>query len=208
MPCISIDTRHAGKAVLLQWKRRIDGSCPFLARSYRVGSGSGVPARCRRLWLCTPVRVVVVGPGGAGKSTFARQLAAATGAQWIEIDKMFWQAGLTPLAAEEWEALQEETFGGDGWIADGDLGPFDALSARLRLADTVAMLDVPLWRCVWRSLRRSRERLDYWRWLLSWRRRYRPRLLEAVAACPDVELLVVRTPADQQEVIGALAASV
>ena len=137
-----------------------------------------------------PIRVLVVGPGGAGKSTFARQLAATTGASWIEIDKMFWRAGLTPLAAKEWEALQEETFGGDGWIADGDLGPFDALSARLQLADTVLLFDVPLWRCVWRSLRRSRERMGYWAWLLSWRRRYRPRLLEAVAACPSVELFV------------------
>ena len=112
-----------------------------------------------------PIRVLVVGPGGAGKSTFARQLAATTGASWIEIDKMFWRAGLTPLAAKEWEA-------------------------RLQLADTVLLLDVPLWRRVWRSLRRSRERMGYWAWLLSWRRRYRPRLLEAVAACPSVELFV------------------
>ena len=145
---------------------------------------------------------------GRARAPFARQLAAATGAQWIEIDKMFWQAGLTPLAAEEWEALQEET----SEVTAGSLTVTWVPSTRSRRGcgspDTVVMLDVPLWRCVWRSLRRSRERLDYWRWLLSWRRRYRPRLLEAVAACPDVELLVVRTPADQQEVIGALAASV
>jgi adenylate kinase family enzyme len=58
------------------------------------------------------VRVVVLGPSGAGKTTFARQLAKATGATWIEIDKIFWQPGLTPLTAQEWEALQEETFRG------------------------------------------------------------------------------------------------
>ena len=29
------------------------------------------------------------------------------------------------------------------------------------------LLDVPSWRCVWRSLRRSRERGDYWVWLLT-----------------------------------------
>lgn len=40
------------------------------------------------------MRVVVLGPGGSGKSLFARQLADVTGASWIEIDKIFWQPGL------------------------------------------------------------------------------------------------------------------
>ena len=89
------------------------------------------------------MRVVVLGPGGSGKSTFARQLAAATEAVWIEIDRLFWQPGLTPLTAQKWEALQEDTFRGDNWIADGDLGPYDALDVRLRHADAVVLLDVP-----------------------------------------------------------------
>lgn len=157
--------------------------------------------------VCTHVRVVVLGPGGAGKSTFARQLAAATGAAWIEIDKIFWQAGLKPLSIQEWEALQAEAFRGDAWIADGDLGPYDSLEVRLRRADTVVMFDVPLWRCAWRSLRRSRPRLDYWRWLLTWHRRWRPRLLRAAAGHPDAVLLVVRSAADQRRILDQLVSS-
>jgi adenylate kinase family enzyme len=67
------------------------------------------------------VRIVFLGPGGAGKSTFSRQLAAATGATWVEIDKIFWQSDLKPLPVQDWEALQEETLKGEDWIADGDL---------------------------------------------------------------------------------------
>ncbi|HET9059759.1 MAG TPA: hypothetical protein VFN61_07545 [Acidimicrobiales bacterium] len=90
---------------------------------------------------------MIVGPGGAGKSTFAKRLAAATGTEPTEIDKLFWQGGLRPLSVEEWEALQEATFSGDAWIADGDLGPYDSIHVRLRRAGTVVMLDVSLWRC-------------------------------------------------------------
>jgi adenylate kinase family enzyme len=154
-----------------------------------------------------PVRVVVLGPGGAGKSTFSRQLAAATGAEWIEIDALFWQPGLTPLTLPEWQALQERTFRGDGWIADGDLGPHDAVEIRLRHADAVVLLDVPLWRCVWRTLRRSRERRDYWMWVATWRRRWRPLLLEVIARHPDAHLLIVRNAADQQRAFERLASS-
>lgn len=150
---------------------------------------------------------MILGPGGAGKSTFARELAAATGAPCIEIDKVFWQAGLEPLTREEWELRQEEIFGDDSWIADGDLGPYDALDVRLRRADTVVVLDVPLRRCVWRSLRRSRERLDYWRWLLSWHRRWRPRLLEAAARHPHAALLIVRSASAREQALRQLASS-
>jgi adenylate kinase family enzyme len=153
------------------------------------------------------VRVVVLGPGGAGKSTFARRLAERTGAEWIEIDKLFWQPGLAPMAIPEWEERQVEIFRGQRWIADGDLGPYDSLTPRLQRADAVVLLDLPRRTCVWRSLKRSRERLGYWRWLLTWHRRYRPRLLVAIAAHPDAQLLVVKTASDYERALHVLGSS-
>ncbi len=117
---------------------------------------------------------------------------------------MFWEPGLVLLPVWEWEKRQGEIFGGDDWIADGDLGPYDALDIRLGKADAVVLLDVPLRTCVWRTLRRSCERLDYWRWLLSWHRRYRPRLLTAVAAHPEVRLLVARNTTDIEQAMNEL----
>ncbi len=55
------------------------------------------------------------------------------------------------------------------WIMDGDLGTYDVLTPRLRTADTICWLDFALWRCAWRSLRRGRERADYWQWVLLYR---------------------------------------
>lgn len=65
---------------------------------------------------------------------------------------------------------------------DGDLGPYDVIDVRLQAADTIVFLDFSPARCAWRAIRRSRERPDFWWWLLTYRRRSRPLLLQAIAA--------------------------
>jgi len=145
-------------------------------------------------------RAVILGPGGAGKSTLARRLGECTGLPVIELDQHFWSAELRPLASDEWRRRQSELVQAAEWIADGNLGPYDVLEPRLRMADTVIVLDVARWRCVWRSFRRSRERLVFWKWLWTWRRRSRPRVLAAIAAYADhavVETLTSPAAADR-----------
>jgi hypothetical protein len=125
-------------------------------------------------------RVVVLGRGGAGKSTAAVHLGQITGLPVIELDKHFWSSGLHPLSREEWARVTSDLAARPTWVMDGDLGPYDLLAPRLRRADTVLILDYGLLRCVWRAHRRSRERADFWRWMLTWRRRSRPVLLRAI----------------------------
>lgn len=115
-------------------------------------------------------RVVVLGRGGAGKSTLSRDLARRLQLPVHELDKMFWDSDLNPMATEEWRRLQEGITKDAMWVMDGYLGRYDDLEPRLRRADTVVVLDFPLWLCVWRSLRRGPERIDYWRWVLGWPR--------------------------------------
>ena len=57
---------------------------------------------------------------------------------------------------------------------DGDLGKYDELSVRLQAADTVLILDFSLLLCLVRAMRRSKERRDFWWWLITWRRIERP----------------------------------
>lgn len=89
-------------------------------------------------------RIVVLGRGGAGKSTLAARLGAALDLPVIELDKHFWSPDLTPTSKERWAKIQRQLAGGQRWILDGDLGPHDVLSVRLRAADTVVVLDFPL----------------------------------------------------------------
>ena len=145
----------------------------------------------------------MLGPGGAGKSSLAVTLGAARGLPVVELDRHFWSADLEPLSPERWRAVQTELAAGDTWIMDGDLGPYDVLAPRLARADTVIVLDLSPWRCAARALRRSPQwRLDFWRWLLTWRRRYRPLVLRAVAQhAPTAELLVLRTPRQVDDLV-------
>jgi hypothetical protein len=143
----------------------------------------------------TVKRVVILGRGASGKSTLARSLGDITGLPVIEVDKIFWQPGLIATPREQWVAMQEKLVAGDRWIMDGDLGPYDAVEVRLRAADTILFLDFSLVRCAWQAIRRSRERGDFWRWLLAYRYQSRPILMGAIAShAPNAVLHVFRSP--------------
>jgi adenylate kinase family enzyme len=153
-------------------------------------------------------RVVILGPGGSGKSTLAARLGEATGLPVIELDKVFWRPGLVPTPREEWAEVQRGLAGGEGWIMDGDLGPYDALEVRLRAADTVIFLDFSTARCAWRAARRSRKRADFWLWLLRYRRRWRPVLVEAIAShAAEAALHTLRNPAEVRRFIEGVEAT-
>ena len=140
-------------------------------------------------------RVVILGRGGAGKSTLARRLGDITGLPVVELDKVFWQPGLVPTPRDEWIHLQQKLVREEKWIMDGDLGSLDAVEERLRAADTVVLLDFSLPRCAWQAFRRSHERVDFWRWVLAWRRRSRPILMKAIANHADgASLRILRDP--------------
>ncbi len=72
--------------------------------------------------LCRVKRVAVVGSGGAGKSTLARELGQRTGIPVIHLDEHFWKPGWVATAAEEWRAVQNDLLAADCWIVDGNYG--------------------------------------------------------------------------------------
>lgn len=75
------------------------------------------------------------------------------------------------------------------------VGPYDVLDVRMQAADTVVFLDFSPLRCAWRAIRRSGERADFWRWLLTYRRRSRPLIRQAIAAqAGGASVYVLRTP--------------
>jgi adenylate kinase family enzyme len=141
-------------------------------------------------------RVLIIGPGSSGKSTLALELGQLTGLPVVELDKVFWRPDLVETPREQWTKIQQKLVQAKEWIMDGDLGPYDVIEVRLRAADTIIFLDFSLIRCAWRAARRSRERLDFWLWLLRYRRRSRPFLIEAIRKhASKATLHVLRNPA-------------
>ncbi|MEM8746063.1 MAG: adenylate kinase [Actinomycetota bacterium] len=142
-------------------------------------------------------RIVVLGRGGAGKSTLAERLERTTALPRTELDAVFWSAELEPTPRDDWRRTQADLATRERWILDGDLGPHDDLAPRLRRADTVIVLDLPAWRCARRVIRRGRETRDFWSWMLRWRRRDRPMILRAIDRhAPTATLVVLSSPAE------------
>jgi adenylate kinase family enzyme len=97
-------------------------------------------------------RVLVIGIPGAGKSTFARALAARTGLPLIHLDKEFWQPGWRVTPRTEWWARVSELAAGKRWLMEGNYA--SSLHLRLPRADTVLWFDYPRVKCLGRVLRR------------------------------------------------------
>ena len=149
-------------------------------------------------------RVVIIGRGGAGKSRLAQELSLVLGLPVIELDGIFWQPDLRPTPEPEWMEIQRTLVARERWIIDGDLGPYDTgLELRLRAADTIVVLDFPLWRCVWRALRRSRENREFWMWVLRYRRDSLPAINKSIAThAPHATVHMLHNPRQVRRFLG------
>ena len=138
-------------------------------------------------------RIAVVGPSGAGKTTFSRRLGELLGVPVVHLDHHHWKPAWAEPAADEWATLQAELLTGETWIADGNYG--GTFDLRFALADTVIVLAPPPLSCVAGVLRRwarhyrqdvqahgCPEHLDlgFLRWIWRYPKDSRPRLDAAI----------------------------
>lgn len=111
------------------------------------------------------MRYLVVGTSGAGKSTFAQKLAAATQCPYIELDAHYWGPGWQPVPPEQFQRSVMEATLGERWVADGNYSAVrDVLWSR---ATHVVWLNYGRFtvfsRLLWRTLSRglTRTRLSH-----------------------------------------------
>ena len=162
-------------------------------------------------------RVAIVGSGGAGKSWLARELGRRLDVQPIHLDALYYDADWRPAPADEWERTQHDLVAADTWIIDGNYRA--TMHIRLAAADTIVFLDTPTSRRLVRVLRRrlvrrgaarpdvvGAERLDwrFLRYITTYNRLQRPRLLRELARHPDVHVL--RSAADVRAILQRAAA--
>jgi adenylate kinase family enzyme len=140
-------------------------------------------------------RVVVLGCGGAGKSTVANALAARTGLPVVYLDRIFWRPGWKHVPREEARAVLDDAIAEERWILDGNW--LSVGDARFERADTAIFLDIPRMTCLARVIRRAlrdrrRRRPDlpdgceegfdwtFLKWIWNFGRDDRPRIVETL----------------------------
>src|SRR5262245_57760018 len=117
--------------------------------------------------MTTPRRVCVKGTSGAGKSTFAAELAQRLDLPCIELDALFWEPNWTEPNIEAFRARVSEAIAAapDGWVIDGN---YDSKlgDTVVGAADIIIWLDLPLHikvRRVWsRTIYRIRNQVELW----------------------------------------------
>ena len=137
-------------------------------------------------------KVLVIGSGGSGKSTFSKRLNEILGIGVIHLDTLYWKPGWIETPKSEWGERVEELLNQDSWIMDGNYS--GTLDIRLEACDTVIFLDIARTVCLWRVLKRllmyrrgnrldmaqgceERFSLQFMIWIWNYPKRTRPKVL-------------------------------
>lgn len=138
-------------------------------------------------------RILIIGCGGAGKTTLANQLARHLGHRVIHLDQYFWNSGWQETPADKWNVKVRQLVAGNRWIMDGNYG--GTLDMRANAADTIVFLDYNTWICLWGILWRrvryhgrsrpslpegcpERVNFEFLLYVLNYRRTRRPGILQ------------------------------
>ena len=159
-------------------------------------------------------RVLVIGSGGSGKTTFATRLSRLTGLPLVHLDSHYWLPHWQKRSDAEWSAIVADLVAGERWIMDGNYG--GSLDLRLEACDTVFFLDFPRRTCISRVLKRQlahlgrsrpelpagcRERLDleFLAWIWTYPRRRRPEIIAGLSALEGRKRIhVIRSDAETE----------
>ena len=98
-------------------------------------------------------KILVLGSGGAGKSTFSRRLGKVLDIEVIHLDRLYWRPNWEKTPKDEWAEKVGHAISGDEWIIDGNFGGTRRM--RIEASDTLIILDVPRLKCLYRVVKRA-----------------------------------------------------
>lgn len=155
-------------------------------------------------------RILVIGPGGAGKSTFSTRLGELLRLEVIHLDSLYWKSGWIESDKADWATTVGRLLERETWVMDGNYS--GTLASRIAACDTVMFLDLPRMTCIWRVFRRAlkyRNRtrpdmapgcpeqlsLEFMLWIWDYPSKSRPKVLRLLDECDtNTTIIRLRTP--------------
>ena len=152
-------------------------------------------------------RIIIIGCGGAGKSTLARKLGEVLDLPVVHLDKLFWKPGWVETTAEEFDALLAQELAKDQWIMDGNFNR--TLPERIKRCDTIIYLDFSRFACLMGVLKRiittygkvrpdmgegcpERIDLDFLKWVWNFNKNKRESYYKLLNEAENVETIVLK----------------
>ncbi|WP_066890032.1 DNA topology modulation protein [Clostridium nigeriense] len=152
-------------------------------------------------------RVLVIGCGGSGKSTFSRNLSEKIKLPVIHLDKLFWKEGWVNISKEEFDSLLNEELKKEKWIIDGNYDR--TLKERLKRCDTVVYLDYPRRVCLFGVIKRvissygkvrpdmaggcpERFDLDFMKWIWNFNKTHRANFYNILKEEKDKDIYIFK----------------
>ena len=152
-------------------------------------------------------RIVIIGCGGAGKSTLARQLGEKLNIPVVHLDKLWWKPNWVETSREEFDAKLAQELAKPRWIMDGNFNR--TMPERVARCDTIIYLDFSRLACLLGVLKRvittygtvrpdmgegCPERFDwkFLQWVWNYNREKRERNYRLLKEAEDVEIIILK----------------
>ena len=166
-------------------------------------------------------KIMIIGNGGAGKSTLALKIHQITGIELIHLDQHYWKAGWVEADKAAWKTQIEKFAQKTSWIMDGNYG--GTMDIRLAAADTVIFMDRSRWLSLYRVLKRNvryygktrpdltpgcPERFDwkFIRYVFSYNDRKKPSILKRLQDIkPHQKLFILRSEREVKRFLKTMA---
>ena len=152
-------------------------------------------------------RILIIGCGGAGKSTLARRLGERLALPVVHLDKLFWKPGWVEESREEFDRKLAKELEKDRWIMDGNFNR--TMPQRLAKCDTIIYLDFSRCACLLGVIKRilttygtvrpdmgegcpERFDLEFLRWVWNYNKNNRKRNYRLLEDADQPEKIVLK----------------
>ena len=152
-------------------------------------------------------RIVIIGCGGAGKSTLARKLGDKLDIPVVHLDKLFWKPGWVEMSKDEFDALHRRELAKERWIMDGNFNR--TMPERVARCDTIIYLDFSRFACLMGVLKRvlttygtvrpdmgegcpERFDLEFLKWVWNYNKNKRQRNYRLLNEAEHAETIVLK----------------